>query len=58
VPDQGPLGQLAHGHEGDGGDLTGKPRGDRVRSAPAQQGGGDVRVEDDDAHERLDRREA
>jgi hypothetical protein len=58
MPDQGPLGQLANGHERDRSDVTGEPLSDGVRSAPAQQRGGDVRVEDDDAHEMLDRREA
>jgi hypothetical protein len=58
VTNQRPLRQLADGHERHCGDVASEPRGDSIWGAPAQQGGGDVRVEDDDAHEMLDRREA
>ena len=48
--DECPLRQLAHGHEGDSQDVAGELAAEGIRGAPAQQRGGDVGIEDDDAH--------
>jgi hypothetical protein len=58
VADEGPLGQFAVGDEGDRDGVSGELTGEGVRDAPAQERGGDVGVDDDEAHARLARREA
>ncbi|GAA2562378.1 hypothetical protein GCM10010210_41260 [Pseudonocardia hydrocarbonoxydans] len=55
--DEGPLRQLAQGDEGDGRYLPGEPAGQVVRGPAAQECGGDVGVEDDEAHALSARRE-
>ncbi len=56
--DKGPLGQLAVGDEGDGDGVACKLPGEGVRGAAAQERGGDVGVDDDEAQVRPARREA
>jgi hypothetical protein len=58
APDERPLGQLAEGDEGDGRDLSGEPLGQGLRGPTTQERGGDVGVEDDEAHALSARRAA
>jgi hypothetical protein len=57
-PDTGPLGQLTDGHEGDRKRLPRQTGPERAGEPIAQQRGGHVRVQDDDAHSPPARREA
>ena len=56
--DEGRLGQLAIGDEGDGDGVAGELPGEGVRCSAAQERGGDVGVDDNEAHARPARREA
>ena len=58
MADEGPLGEFAVGDEGDGDGVARQLAGEGVRGAVAQERGGDVGVDDDEAHARPARREA
>jgi hypothetical protein len=58
VADEGPLGEFAVGDEDDGDGVAGELAGEGVRGAAPQERGGNVSVDDDEAHARPVRREA
>ena len=58
MADEGPLGQLAVGDERDGDGVAGELPGEAVGDAAAQECGGDVGVDDDEAPASPARREA
>jgi hypothetical protein len=57
MADEGPLGQLAVVDERDRDGIARELAGEGVRCAAAEKRGGDVGVDDDEAHARLARRE-
>lgn len=58
VPQHGPLGELTDGDERDAPGLARQPGSQRISQATAQAGGGDVGIEDDEAHATSARRDA